>query len=55
MIHLRGGLAQPQNANNELCTPFSPVFVIIEYLAYTWYTLSYIPFARTAVLKFFGL
>ncbi|OSX65165.1 hypothetical protein POSPLADRAFT_1038960 [Postia placenta MAD-698-R-SB12] len=31
------------------------VFVIIEYIAYTWYTLSYIPYARTAVLKFFGM
>ena len=32
-----------------------PVFVIIEYLAYTWYTLSYIPYARTAVRKVFGM
>jgi len=31
------------------------VFVIIEYLAYTWYTLSYIPYARSAVLKVFGM
>ncbi|KAF8522132.1 SFT2-domain-containing protein [Hysterangium stoloniferum] len=31
------------------------VFVIIEYLAYTWYTLSYIPYARTAVLKMVGM
>ncbi|KAF8654205.1 hypothetical protein AX16_003731 [Volvariella volvacea WC 439] len=31
------------------------IFVIIEYLAYTWYTLSYIPYARTAVLKLVGL
>ncbi|KIJ37737.1 hypothetical protein M422DRAFT_211230 [Sphaerobolus stellatus SS14] len=31
------------------------VFVIIEYLAYTWYSLSYIPYARTAVLKMVGL
>jgi len=31
------------------------VFVIIEYLAYTWYTLSYIPYARSAVLKVFGV
>ena len=31
------------------------VFVIVEYLAYTWYTLSYIPYARTAVLKVFGM
>ncbi|PIL23857.1 hypothetical protein GSI_13608 [Ganoderma sinense ZZ0214-1] len=30
------------------------IFVIIEYLAYTWYTLSYIPYARSAVLKVFG-
>jgi len=31
------------------------VFVILEYLAYTWYTLSYIPYARTAVLKVIGM
>jgi len=31
------------------------IFVIIEYLAYTWYCLSYIPYARTAVLKFLHL
>jgi len=31
------------------------IFVIIEFLAYTWYTLSYIPYARTAVLKAIGL
>ena len=33
----------------------NPVFVFIEYLAFTWYTLSYIPYARTAVLKVFGM
>ncbi|KAG9318258.1 SFT2-domain-containing protein [Chiua virens] len=33
--------------NEVLCI----VFVIIEYLAYTWYCLSYIPYARSAVLK----
>jgi len=33
----------------------SLVFVIIEYLAYTWYTLSYIPYARAAVTKTIGL
>ena len=31
------------------------VFVIIEYLAYTWYTLSYIPYARSAVRSMVGL
>ncbi|PCH38275.1 SFT2-domain-containing protein [Wolfiporia cocos MD-104 SS10] len=31
------------------------IFVIIEFLAYTWYTLSYIPYARSAVLKIFGM
>lgn len=31
------------------------VFVIIEYLAYSWYSLSYIPYARTAALKLIGL
>ncbi|KAF8184917.1 Got1/Sft2-like family-domain-containing protein [Mycena galopus ATCC 62051] len=30
------------------------ILVIIEYLAYTWYSLSYIPYARTAVKKFVG-
>ena len=33
----------------------SAVFVIIEYLAYTWYCLSYIPYARSAVLKLVGM
>ncbi|KAG2149358.1 SFT2-domain-containing protein [Suillus clintonianus] len=33
--------------NEVLCI----IFVIIEYLAYTWYNLSYIPYARSAVLK----
>jgi hypothetical protein len=37
--------------NEVLCI----IFVIIEYLAYTWYTLSYIPYARTAVLKLVGM
>ncbi|KAH7929763.1 SFT2-domain-containing protein [Leucogyrophana mollusca] len=37
--------------NEILCI----VFVIIEYLAYTWYTLSYIPYARSAVLKLVGM
>jgi hypothetical protein len=31
------------------------VFVVLEYLAFLRYTLSYIPDARTAVLKVFGL
>jgi len=31
------------------------VFVIVEYLAYTWYTLSYIPYARAGVLKLIGM
>ncbi|KZV60941.1 SFT2-domain-containing protein [Peniophora sp. CONT] len=31
------------------------IFVIIEYVAFLWYTLSYIPYARQAVLGFFGL
>ncbi|KAF5386771.1 hypothetical protein D9615_001666 [Tricholomella constricta] len=37
--------------NEILCL----IFVIIEYLAYTWYTLSYIPYARAAVTKAVGL
>ncbi|KAI0295552.1 SFT2-domain-containing protein [Russula brevipes] len=37
--------------NSTLCI----IFVILEYLAFLWYTLSYIPYARTAVLKVFGL
>lgn len=36
--------------NDILCV----VFVIIEYLAYTWYCLSYIPYARTAVKSLLG-
>ena len=31
------------------------VFVVLEYLAFLWYTLSYIPYARSAVLRVFGL
>jgi len=31
------------------------IFVVLEYLAFLWYTLSYIPYARTAVLRFFKL
>ncbi|KAI5900205.1 SFT2-domain-containing protein [Schizophyllum commune H4-8] len=31
------------------------IFVIVEYLAYTWYTLSYIPYARSAILKVIGM
>jgi len=31
------------------------IFVVIEYLAYTWYCLSYIPYARSAVLRVVGL
>jgi len=31
------------------------IFVIVEFLAYTWYTLSYIPYARTAILKTIGM
>jgi hypothetical protein len=37
--------------NEVLCI----IFVLVEYLAYTWYTLSYIPYARTAVLKVIGM
>ncbi|SJL04509.1 related to Vesicle transport protein SFT2B [Armillaria ostoyae] len=37
--------------NDILCL----IFVIVEYLAYTWYTLSYIPYARAAVTKAVGL
>ncbi|KAJ7184236.1 Got1/Sft2-like family-domain-containing protein [Mycena filopes] len=36
--------------NEILCL----IFVIIEYLAYTWYSLSYVPYARTAVKSFVG-
>ncbi|KAI9458036.1 SFT2-domain-containing protein [Russula earlei] len=31
------------------------IFVVLEYLAFLWYTLSYIPYARAAVLKVFGI
>ncbi|KAJ8581698.1 SFT2-domain-containing protein [Rhizopogon salebrosus TDB-379] len=37
--------------NEVLCI----IFVVIEYLAYTWYNLSYIPYARSAVLKVVGM
>lgn len=37
--------------NEVLCI----IFVIIEYLAHTWYNLSYIPYARSAVLKLVGM
>jgi len=30
------------------------VFVIIQFFAYAWYNLSYIPYARSAVLKMIG-
>ena len=36
--------------NNDTSPQTLKVFVIIEYLAYLWYTLSYIPYARSAVL-----
>jgi len=38
-------------SNGTLCI----IFVVLEYLAFLWYTLSYIPYARTAVLKVFGM
>ncbi|KAK1921975.1 SFT2-domain-containing protein [Papiliotrema laurentii] len=31
------------------------VFVIIQYLAYLWYSLSYIPYARTVVKSWVGM
>ncbi|NP_001013306.1 SFT2 domain containing 2a [Danio rerio] len=31
------------------------LFVILQVLAFAWYGLSYIPFARDAVLKFFSM
>jgi len=37
--------------NGILCL----VFVFVEFLAYIWYTLSYIPYARAAVTKAIGL
>jgi hypothetical protein len=30
-------------------------FVVVEYLAFLWYALSYIPYARSAVLRVFRL
>ncbi|KJA18590.1 hypothetical protein HYPSUDRAFT_950889 [Hypholoma sublateritium FD-334 SS-4] len=33
----------------------SIIFVIIEFLAFTWYNLSYIPYARSVVSKAVGL
>jgi len=37
--------------NGFLCL----IFVFVEFLAYTWYTLSYIPYARAAFTKAVGL
>ncbi|KAF8275247.1 hypothetical protein EI94DRAFT_1712661 [Lactarius quietus] len=34
---------------------FVSAFVLAAYLAFLWYTLSYIPYARSAVLKVFGM
>ncbi|KAM4711341.1 vesicle transport protein SFT2B-like isoform 2-T2 [Anableps anableps] len=31
------------------------LFCVLQFLAFTWYGLSYIPFARDAVLKLFSL
>ncbi|XP_028993089.1 vesicle transport protein SFT2B-like [Betta splendens] len=31
------------------------LFVILQFLAFTWYGLSYIPFARDAVIKLFSM
>jgi hypothetical protein len=39
---------------DSMAQRYLAVFVIIQYLAYTWYTLSYIPYARAGVAKFFG-
>ncbi len=40
----------------KLRADFLPtVFVIIEFLAFTWYNLSYIPYARSVVSKAVGL
>lgn len=50
----RSCLFQSQKAR-KLTWAHMKVFVIIEYLAYLWYTLSYIPYARSAVLKVFGM
>ncbi|KAH8829566.1 Got1/Sft2-like family-domain-containing protein [Flagelloscypha sp. PMI_526] len=37
--------------NDLLCI----IFVIVQYLAYLWYSISYIPYARAAVKKAVGL
>jgi len=37
--------------NDLLCI----IFVIIQYLAYIWYSLSYIPYARAGILKLVGM
>ncbi|XP_017260702.1 vesicle transport protein SFT2B [Kryptolebias marmoratus] len=31
------------------------LFCILQFLAFTWYSLSYVPFARDAVIKLFSL
>ncbi|KAI9465985.1 SFT2-domain-containing protein [Lactarius psammicola] len=42
-------------SSGTLCINVVLVFVVLEYLAFLWYTLSYIPYARSAVLKVFGM
>jgi len=37
--------------NGILCL----IFVIVEFFAYTWYSMSYIPYARAGFLKMVGL
>ncbi|KAJ7273227.1 SFT2-domain-containing protein [Mycena rebaudengoi] len=41
--------------HSPLSCPQFILFVIIQFLAYTWYSLSYIPWARAAVKKGVGL
>ena len=41
------------NVPHEIAEPLKAY--MLEYLAFLWYTLSYIPYARTAVLKVFGM
>jgi hypothetical protein len=42
-------------ASTEYIQILCIIFVVLEYLAYTWYCLSYIPYARTAVKNMVGM
>ena len=48
-------LSSPRHFCDDcMLTVICVVLVIIEYLAFTWYSLSYIPYARSAVKRMVG-